>query len=136
MIATLKTQGLQSREEIHAFLEGAYPLDFDAPGREALYDWIASELRRLGKIDKGLARRYLEKLSGLSRAQMTRLIRQFRDTGSIRDRRGTPARPFPRRCIDADVCLLAEVDTRHGTLSGPATRKPCERTYRVFGDGR
>ena len=141
MIVTLKTQGLQSMEQIRAFLEGTHPLDFDVPSREDLYDWIAGELRRfgylrLGKADKGLVRRYLEKVSGLSRAQMTRLIRQFRDTRSIRDRRGRPARPFPRRYTDADIRLLAEVDALHGTLSGPATRKLCERACSVFGDPR
>lgn len=54
----LKTQGLQSLEQIHAFLEGSRPLGFEAPGREAAYAWIADELRRfhfprLGKADKG-----------------------------------------------------------------------------------
>ena len=46
----------------------------------------------LGKADNGLVRRYLEHVSGLSRAQMTRLIHQFRETRSIRDRRTRPAR--------------------------------------------
>ena len=141
MIVTLKTQGLQTLEHIHAFLEGAQSLGFAAPAREAAYDWIASELRRLrynrlGKTDKGLVRRYLEKVTGISRAQMTRLIKQFRDTGCITDRRGPPARPFARRYTPADVRLLAEVDSLHGTLSGPATRKLCERAYRLFGDTR
>ena len=141
MIVTIKTQGLQTMGQIRAFLEGTHPLDFDVPAREALYEWIAGELRRLGylrlgKTDKGLVRRYLEKLSGLSRAQMTRLIRQFRETRSIRDRRGRPAKPFPRRYTDADIRLLAEVDALHGTLSGPATRKLCERAWQVFGDAR
>lgn len=31
---------------------------------------------------------------------------------------------------------MAEVDTLHGTLSGPATRKLCERAFLVFGDTR
>lgn len=137
----LKTQGLQSLEQVRAFLEGAQPLGFEAPAREAAYEWIATELRRLGyarlgKADKGLVRRYLEKVTGLSRAQLSRLIRQFRDTGRIRDRRGPPARPFARRYTPADTRLLAELDTLHGTLSGPATRKLCERAYRLFGDGR
>mgnify|MGYP000399794042 CR=1 FL=1 len=35
-----------------------------------------------------------------------------------------------------DGRLLAEVDTLHGTLSGPATRKLCERAYTRFGDAR
>ena len=36
----------------------------------------------------------------------------------------------------ADILLLAEVDALHGTLSGPATRKLCERAWKVFGDAR
>jgi hypothetical protein len=32
--------------------------------------------------------------------------------------------------------LLGEVDSLHGTLSGPATRKLCERAYTRFGDER
>lgn len=35
-----------------------------------------------------------------------------------------------------DAVLLAEVDTLHGTLSGPATKKPMERAFHVFGDAR
>lgn len=137
----LKTQGLQSLEQVRAFLEGAQTLGFEAPAREAAYDWMASELRRLGyprlgKADKGLVRRYLAKVTGRSRAQITRLIQQFCKTGTIRDRRGPPAAPFARRYTSTDVRLLAELDALHGTLSGPATRKLCERAYTVFGDQR
>lgn len=141
MIVTIRTQGLQTLEHIRAFLEGSQTLGFDAPTRQAAYEWIATELRRFGyprlsKPDKGLVRRYLEKVTGLSRAQITRLITQFRDTGRLRDRRGPPTKPFARRYTPADIRLLAEVDALHGTLSGPATRKLCERAYGVFGDSR
>ena len=141
MIVTLRTEGLQSLEQIKAFVEGSAPLGFEPPDRDAVYDWLATELRRfgyirLGKADKGLMRQYLARVSGLSRAQITRLITQFRQTGQISDRRGQPARPFVRRYTAADVRLLAEVDTLHGTLSGPATRKLCERAYGLFGDNR
>ena len=47
-----------------------------------------------------------------------------------------PSRPFPRRYTTADLLLLAEVDALHGSLSGPATRKLCERAYVVFADAR
>jgi hypothetical protein len=67
---------------------------------------------------------------------MTRLIGQLRDTGRIRERRGPPARPFARCYTPADVRLLAELDSLHGTLSGPATRKLCERAFELFGDER
>lgn len=141
MIVTLKTQGLQTLEHVQAFLDGSQPLDFEAPQRGAAYDWISRQLHRfdygrLGKADKGRLRCYLCKVTGISRAQMTRLIAQFRQSGQIRDRRGTPVRPFPRRYSRADVLLLAEIDALHGTLSGPATRKLCERAYGLFGDAR
>lgn len=141
MLVTLKTEGLQTLEQIHAFLEGSQPLDFEAPRRDAAYAFVSQQLRGfayagLGKSDRGIVRRYLCKVTGISRAQMTRLIGQLRDTGSIRDGRGTPARPFARRYTREDVLLLAEVDALHGTLSGPATRKLCERAWTCFGDSR
>ena len=141
MIVTLRTEGLQSLEQIRAFVEGSTELGFEPPDRSAVYAWIAIELRRfgyprLGKADKGLMRQYLARVSGLSRAQLTRLITQFVQTGRVADRRGPPTKPFTRRYSDADVRLLAEMDALHGTLSGPATRKLCERAHSVFDDDR
>ena len=142
MIVTLQTQGLQTLEQIRAFLEGSQSLDFESPNRAAAYELISQTLLRfgyprLGKAEKGLLKAYLGKVTGLSRAQITRLIAQFCAAGRIQDRRGRrPARPFPRRYTREDVLLLAEVDALHGTLSGPATRKLCERAYQLFGDRR
>ncbi len=49
---------------------------------------------RLSKPDKGLVRRFLVKVTGFSRAQVARLISQYRETGRIKDRRRGPKRPF------------------------------------------
>ena len=97
----LHSQRLQSLDEIRAFLAGSISLDFEVPERQEAYQWIEDSLRqlgykRLGKADKGLVRDYLIKVTGLSRAQITRLIKQFRDTGRIQDRRGRPANAFIR----------------------------------------
>ena len=90
---------------------------------------------RLGKPDKGLVKRYLVKVTGLSRAQLTRLIGQHRRTGRIEDRRGgAPARPFERRYTASDIRLLAQVDAQLGQMSGAATRKVLRRQWEVFGD--
>ena len=53
MIVALKTQGLQSLEQVRAFLEGTQPLDFTAPSREAAYEWIAAEPRRFAYFRLG-----------------------------------------------------------------------------------
>ena len=76
-------------------------------------------------------------MTGLSRAQLTRLIGQHRETGRIKDRRGgAPACPFERRYTRADIRLLAAVDAAMGQMSGPATRALMRRQYEVFGDER
>ena len=137
----LHSQRLQTVDEIRAFLSGSTTFDFELHSREEAYRWIQDTLRqfgylRLGRPDRGVVKAYLEKVSGLSRAQVARLIRQYRDTGRIQDQRGRPTNAFPRRYTPQDVGLLVEVDTLHATLSGPATRKLCERAFEVFGDTR
>ena len=64
----LHAHGLQTMEQIRAFLEGSQSLDIEIPHREAAYDFIAQTLRcfgysRLGKTDKGLVKRYLCKVT-------------------------------------------------------------------------
>jgi len=141
MIVTLHTERLQSLEQIRAFVDGSESLDIEVQSREAAYHFVAETLRRFGynrraKADKGLIRHYLAGVTGRSRQQVTRLIAQFRDTGTVRDRRGTPARPFTTRYTRADSRQPADLNRLHGTLSEPATRKLCQRAYHLFGDAR
>ena len=141
MILTIKHPHLRTVKEVRAFLDGTTPFEFTPQSREDTYRWIGKALgqlryKTLGKADRGTVKAFLEKVSGLSRAQVTRLISQHRKHGRIRDRRGPPANAFPRRYTSQDIGLLAEMDTLHGTLSGPATRKLCERAFVVYKDQR
>ena len=94
MIVTLQTERVQTLEQVRAFVEGSEAVDprtrfrghklsrgraFTGAGRESVYEFVRRALvrlgyERLGKWDKGLVRRYLAKVTGLSRAQLTRLI--------------------------------------------------------------
>ena len=74
---TLQTQRVQSLEQVCAFLEGNEAVDFVEGDREGVYDLVRRTLvklryHRLGKPGKGLVKRYLGKVTGLSRAQHTR----------------------------------------------------------------
>jgi transposase InsO family protein len=89
-------------------------------------------LRREGK---GLVRRYVAKMTGLSRAQVARLIRSYQQGGQVIQRAYRRHR-FPQRYTRADIELLAAVDEAHETLSGPATRKILERERHEFHDER
>ena len=126
-----------SLEQIRALLEASQEMRFEGEGRGGIYEWVDRTLRQQdysgqGRSDKGLLRRFVAKMTGLSRAQIARLIRRYSDGEAV-----TPTayrrRRFPRRYTPDDVTLLVEVDQAHGTLSGPATRKILEREFQLFG---
>ena len=109
MIVTLQTERVRTLEQVRAFVEGSEAVDFTGADRESVYEFVRRTLvrlgyERLGKSDKGLVKCYLAKVTGLSRAQLTRLIGRHRETGRIEDRRGgAPACPFERRYTWADI---------------------------------
>jgi transposase InsO family protein len=108
---------------------------------EARYAWIDAVLRRLGyrqlrRAERGVVRAYLQRLSGYSRAQVTRLVSRWIAGEALVKRYRAPEHAFARRYTAADVALLAEVDRALGTLSGPATVCVLRRQRDVFGDAR
>ena len=129
-----------SREQIQEFLRSSEPIQFAGGGREERYGWVEAVLAaqnygELGKGERGLVRAYVRKMTGLSEAQTTRLIRAFLDHGKVQ------AQPYQRHRFASkytveDIALLAEVDRAHGRLSGPATRRILQRAHEQFGDQR
>jgi transposase InsO family protein len=89
----------------------------------------------LGKRDKGVVIRYLMKVSGYSRQQVTRLIAQYRKTGRI-ERRQKTVRGFTTKYTERDIRLLVEMDKRHDTPCGHRIKKLCERAYKLFGEAK
>ena len=127
-----------SLEQIRAFLEASHEMRFQAREREDLYEWISRTLRqqdygRLKREAKGVVRRYLAKMTGMSRAQVARLIRCFQQGGEVKPRAYRRNR-FSKRYTRADIELLAAVDRAHETLSGPATQKLLQRGLHEFHD--
>ena len=127
-----------SRDQIQAFLRSSEPIDFSSGGREERYQWVqrvlaAQNYGELRRRERGLVRAYVRKVTGLSEAQTTRLIRGFLDHGAVR------SQPYQRHKFAAkytveDIALLAAVDRAHGRLSGPATRRILQRAYQQFGE--
>lgn len=129
-----------SREQIREFLQSSEAIEFVGCGRDEKYAWVERALKaqrygELGKGERGIVRAYLEKVTGMSASQMTRLIRRFLDEGTVvvavYERRRFAVRYTPQ-----DVGLLADVDRAHERLSGPATRHIIQREYAHYGDKR
>ena len=129
-----------SLEQIQAFLEASQEIRFQANNRQESYEWIERTLRGyrysgLKRGEKGLVRRYIAKMTGLSRAQVTRLIGCYQQGRAVQPRRYR-RHCFANRYTPADIELLAEVDEAHQSLSGPATQKVLERAFHEFHDAR
>lgn len=127
-----------SLDQIRAFVEASEAVGFEAKHRDEVYAFVAHTLRQqhygeCSRAERGWLRRYLAKMTGLSRAQLTRLITRYQT--------GAPVQPkpyrrhrFAARYTRTDIELLAAVDQAHDTLSGPATQKLLSRAYHDFGD--
>lgn len=132
-------QGL-SLEQIRAFLQASDEVAFEGRNREEVYEWVNRVLKEhkydgLGRAARGVLRRYVEKMTGLSRAQTTRLIGQYLGGKTVRPKTYRRHR-FSTRYQRKDVELLAAVDAAHETLSGPATQKILQREFHDYGDSR
>src|SRR5271157_5380945 len=129
-----------SLEQIQAFLKASEEFRFEASKRKELYEWVTQtlvehEYSGQPREAKGVLRQYLGKMTGLSRAQVTRLIGRYHESGMVKER-GYRRHRFVRRYTSADIELLAGVDEAHETLSGPATQKILYREFHDYGDQR
>jgi len=140
MVIDMEEARLHTLAQVKAFLDGTAEGAFRVPKTER-HRFIERVLTRFGyaqhgRANRGVLLRYLERMTRLSRQQVTRLVRQYRTDGRLSHRHGTPRHAFPRRFTAADVAVLADMDALHGTVSGPATKKLMERACHLFGDTR
>ena len=131
---------MTSIAQLRAFGKFAKGIEFEASGQKEKYEWIATVLdrfryRRLDKKDKSTVRTYIQKMTGFSRAQLTRLIKKKKKyhviVASTKKRH-----QFTTIYTTDDVARLADTDLAHSRLSGPATKKIFERAVTEFRDDR
>lgn len=139
MIVSMQDTEQLSLEGIRALLEASEEVGFKGKRREEVYDWMTRLMRqhgyrKQGKQARGLLKRYMAKMTGLSRAQVTRLVGQYLKNSEVKEAVYSRNR-FQSRFTQADIELLAKVDEAHETLSGPATKKILEREWEIWKQG-
>lgn len=140
MVINMEEAKLQTLAQIKSFLDGTTEVAFRIPKAER-NAFIERVLKRIGyachgRYGRGVLLRYIVRMTGLSRQQVTRLVRQYHKDGKCSNRQAAPKNGFVRRFTATGVALLAEMDALHSTLSGPATKKLMERAFLVFDDVR
>ena len=133
-------------EQIEQFLSGCTQIEFTKSGDDnERYAHISRVLKRFdyprqGKREKGVLLKYLQITSDYSRAQVTRLVKQWQSNRLARlpliKRYRTPATPFARKYTAADISLLVEMDKANEDACGPAIAHLLQRAYHTYGDTR
>lgn len=138
MTITMDDSQLQTIAEVEIFLKSAVPLRFLGESKkEEIYEWIEDALIKfeyipLRKADKGIVREYIQKMSGYSGAQITRLIKQYTKRGTIQIQ-PRERNIFPTVYSSKDIELLAKTDELHEFPNGHAIKTILGRMYRVYG---
>ena len=136
VIISMENAEKLNREQIERLLEATQEIRFEGKDREEMYKWITRTLSQQGyreqsKPMRGLLLRYVEKLTGRSRTQVTRLVGQYMKQSEVKEAVYRRHR-FASRFTRADLELLARVDEAHETMSGPATKRILKREYEQY----
>lgn len=128
---------LSTIAQMGSFLTGSQAIAFAvATNKDERYHFVEGILRRfnyprLARSDKGIVIRFLGKVSGYSRQQLTRMIQRFTEKGELKRFQKT-LNGFEQFYQPEDIRLLAQLDQRHDTPNGFMVKKLCERAYLEF----
>jgi hypothetical protein len=122
MTITMQNIERLTLDEMEEFLEGSRSLGFSVKAGQS-YGFIervlkAQGYRRLNRRWKGVVRLFLMKVTGHSRAQLTRLVTRWMRTRKV-ERKPARRPHFTTRYTSAGVALLAAVDAANDDISGP-----------------
>ncbi len=124
---------------MESFINGTQAIAFAvADNKQERYRLVESILKRfrypnLRRPDKGIVIRFLMKVVGYSRQQLTRMVKRHTATGQLKPRQKT-LNGFETVYTAEDTRLLAQLDQRHDTPNGLMVKKLCERAHHQFND--
>lgn len=122
-------------KEVTEFLKQNDKVQFKCENKAQAYAWIENTLVKftyikLAKCDKGTLRTYLGVITGYSRAQVTRLISQYLECGSVRITE-YQRHSFAHKYLDCDLKLLATTDELHEFSNGNMIKTILRRLARL-----
>jgi len=137
MVIMMNDSKLNRLAQIKSFLAETDTVGFNKKSKKEAYSWIEETLSRfhyviLSKKEKGLIRRYLMKITGYSRAQITRQIVQYCKTGKLRIKE-YDRHKFQKKYTNQDIQPLAKTARLHDSPNGAALKRTLERMVREYG---
>ena len=148
MTINMNDSHLVSISQLEEFLKGGLAVEFVGASKKETYLWIKEVLTRFryhyrSKPERSIVKAYCRKMTGYSRAQMTRLIAKTNPNKKVKmekavisdEKKTEKKKPnrFPKIYSADAVARLIETDEAHGRLSGKATKKILAREYDIYG---
>lgn len=136
MKITMIDSRLSNSKQLREFLVGTENISFSLSSKKEKYIWIKDILnrfnfRRLKRGERGLIRTYIQKLTGYSNTQLTRLIKLYLIGRLVF--KTYKRNIFPIRYSPFDIALLCKTDNAHSRLNAFATKEILKREYKKFG---
>jgi hypothetical protein len=118
MVMQMNDEQFLTLAQLQAFLDGTLAVDFSVLPAER-HSIIARTVHRFGyprlrRAQKAVVLRFLERVSGYSRQQLTRLVKRGVERTALRKRYRGSRTSFNALYTVADVLLLAHTDSLHG----------------------
>jgi transposase InsO family protein len=134
----MDTTQLPTLNEMADFVSGSQTLSWHCQNKQEVYVYVNRVLAhinycRLCKADKGITKCYLAQVTGYSRSQITRLVREHVLTGRVQTKERTQP-TFSNIYTKEDIAELARIDELHDNLNGAAMVKILQREYVLFGN--
>ncbi len=137
MRTIMKLEELKTIKQVSEFVDGTQKVIFQVKeSKSEKYAFITKELVRWKyskrcKKDKSVLLLFLKKVTGYSKSQMTRLIKQYIKNGKIVYHH-VARKGFKQKYTDDDIRALAKLDARHDKPCGQTVKKLLERAFKVF----
>jgi len=136
---TMKDSCINSIEQIKFFLKLDQKFQFNIASKKQKYKWIAEALTKFRyhglrkKKERGIVRKYIQRVARISSAQLTRLIKKHKKCGLLVPNYAALKRNgFKTIYSPTDIALLIKTDVAHKRLSGQATKVILKREYKIF----
>lgn len=136
MTITMDDSHIVSIAQIREFLKLSNSVKFEGVTIKEKYEWVDKVLTRFGyarlkKKERGCVRKYIMKMTGFSKSQLTRLILKKAEVGKVSPS-SRKRHTFPVTYTAADIARLVETDNAHERLSGFATQEIFRRESEKF----
>lgn len=137
MTINMNDTQLITLDDVRRFLDGTLTCNFRVKTTQESYVWIKETLDKFRyskqeKLQKSLVKKFIQKVTGYSRAQITRLVKVQKTTGKVMRKRYL-RHVFSIKYSAADLILLAQTEALHDTPNGKATKSILDREWQVYG---